>query len=232
MSILENVQAVRARIAVACERSGRDASSVRLIAVSKTKPVSDMLEAYAAGCRDFGENYVQEILEKDGQLPADARIHMIGHLQTNKVGKIVDKVAEIHAVDSLHLAREIEKQAAKRNIPAVKVLLEVNVAEEASKFGFAYDEIGDVLAELQGTCPHLEVLGLMTSAPMTEAPEENRIYFRKLREAAQQNGLRELSMGMTGDFEVAVEEGATMVRIGTAIFGARDYNHSKQAERP
>lgn len=225
MSIAENVQAVKARIAAACERAGRDAASVRLIAVSKTKPVSAMQEAYAAGCREFGENYVQEILEKEGQLPSDAHIHMIGHLQTNKVGKIVDKVAEIHAVDSLRLAREIEKQAAKRNLPPVKVLLEVNVAEEASKFGFSYDEIEGALSELRASCPHVEVLGLMTSAPLTEEPEENRKYFRKLREAAERNKLPELSMGMTGDFEVAVEEGATMVRVGTAIFGARDYSH-------
>lgn len=221
--IAEHVEAVRKKIETACARSGRDPHDVRLIAVSKTKPVGDMQEAYAAGCREFGENYVQEILEKYGQLPADAKIHMIGHLQTNKVGKIIGKTALIHAVDSLHLAEAIEKQAAKHLQQPIPVLLEVNAAQEESKFGFFLDEVETAVRTIRETCPHVKVDGLMTSAPYTLDPESNRIYFRKLKEAAEANGLKELSMGMTGDYEVAVEEGATLVRVGTAIFGARNY---------
>ena len=221
--IAKRIAQVRERIEAACRRSGRAAGSVRLLAVSKTKPLSDMQEAYDAGCREFGENYVQEILEKDGQLPPDAKLHMIGHLQTNKVGKIVGRVAEIHSVDSVRLAKEIEKQASKREIPEVKVLLEVNVAKEETKFGFQCEEVAEALSEIHAACPHVNVQGLMTSAPITEEPETNRVYFRKLRELAEKNGLSELSMGMTDDFEVAVEEGATIVRVGTAIFGPRSY---------
>lgn len=226
--IAANMRHVQEVIAAACAKSGRNSSDVKLIAVSKTKPVCDMMEAYAAGCRDFGENYVQEILEKEGQLPKDARIHMIGHLQTNKAGKIIEQVAMIHAVDTIHLAESLEKQAVKHSRAEVPILLEVNVAEEESKFGFQLSEVDAAVRTVRENCPHLKLEGLMTSAPYTEKPEENRIYFRKLREAAEKNHLHALSMGMTNDYAVAVEEGATMVRVGTAIFGARDYGAKQQ----
>ena len=241
-AVAANVEKVKAAIREAAARSGRDADTVKLIAVSKTKPVSDMLDAYADGVRDFGENYVQELTAKRPQLPEDARLHFIGHLQTNKTGKVLDCAVMIHSVDSLHLAKELEKQAVKRNMSGFPILLEVNIAEEDSKFGFSASETLPAVLEIAKNCPHLAVRGLMTSAPITEDPESNRGYFaamRKLLDAA--NGmieadetgvfraagtkkLTELSMGMTGDYITAVEEGATMVRVGTAIFGARDYH--------
>lgn len=242
MKIAANVIKIREEIEAAARSAGRTPEAVRLIAVSKTKPVSDMLEAYAAGQTDFGENYVQEVLEKAPELPDDVRLHFIGHLQTNKVGKIIDKAYMIHSVDSLRLAEEIEKQAAKRGIELVKILLEVNIAEEESKFGFRAAEIPGAVREIAQTCPHICIRGLMTSAPITEDPEENAPYFaamKKLLEAINEmitddtegifaaagtKKLTELSMGMSGDYIPAVREGATMVRIGTAVFGARDYH--------
>lgn len=226
----------------AAKRAGRGKDSVRLIAVSKTKPVSDMRAAYAEGVRDFGENYVQEVLLKAPELPADARLHFIGHLQTNKAGKIVDKVCMIHSVDSLRLCAELEKQAEKKGVLALPILFEVNIANEASKFGFAAEEVLPAVRELARNYAHLKLRGFMTSAPVTEHPEENRKYFAAMKKllseanemiAADADGsfqragtepLTELSMGMTGDFEPAIEEGATFVRIGTAIFGAREYS--------
>lgn len=241
-AVAANVERVKAVIREAAARAGRSADEVRLIAVSKTKPVPDMLDAYADGVRDFGENYVQELVEKRPQLPEDARLHFIGHLQTNKAGKVVERACMIHSVDSLHLAKELEKQAAKRSIAHFPILLEVNIAEEESKFGFSAAETLPAIAAIAESCPHLSVRGLMTSAPITEEPETNRPYFAAMRKlllaanemiAADETGvfrasgteaLTELSMGMTGDYVVAVEEGATMVRVGTAIFGARDYH--------
>ena len=241
-AVAEHVENVKKRIAEAAAHAGRDAAAVRLIAVSKTKPVSDMLDAYADGVRDFGENYVQELTEKRPQLPDDVRLHFIGHLQTNKAGKVLDCAVMIHSVDSLHLAKELEKQAAKRNLSGFPLLLEVNIAEEESKFGFTAAETLPAVTEIAKDCPHLAVRGFMTSAPITENAETNRKYFaamRKLLEAANEmiqedeagvfraagtKPLTELSMGMTGDYTVAVEEGATLVRVGTAIFGARDYH--------
>ena len=239
MSIRENIRRVEEKLRAAEERAGRPAGSARLIAVSKIKPVEDMLAAYEAGIRDFGENYVQEVQEKAPQLPEDARIHFIGHLQTNKIGKLMDHVYMIHGVDSLHLAGALERQAAARN-RQLPVLLEVNIGGEDSKFGFAPQEVLAAVQEVLLNCPHLRLQGLMTSAPLTEDPEKNRPYFtamRKLLDSANEmlaedpegrfagaEPLSELSMGMSGDYIPAVEEGATMVRIGTALFGARDYS--------
>ena len=197
------------------------------IAVSKTKPVAMLKEAYEAGARDFGENKVQEIVEKYLQLPDSVRWHMIGHLQTNKVRQVVGKAALIHSVDSFHLAKEIDKESGKKNI-ITDILLEVNVAGEESKFGFCMEETENALKEI---CQfqNIRVRGLMTVAPIVDYAEENRQIFRKLHEFYVDmksknidNGtMGVLSMGMTGDFEVAIEEGATMVRVGTGIFGAR-----------
>ena len=188
-------------------------------------------QAYDAGSRDFGENKVQEIMDKYPQLPSDIRWHMIGHLQRNKVKYIVDKVALIHSVDSLRLAETIENEAAKHNV-TVPILIEVNVAQEESKFGLKTEEVLS-LVESVAALPHINIKGLMTIAPYVEDPEENRGIFRQLKklsvDIAAKNinnvNMSVLSMGMTGDYQVAVQEGATMVRVGTGIFGERDYSH-------
>ena len=226
----ENLQEVEERIQEACRRAGRDRSEVTLVAVSKTKPVAILQEAYDLGVRVFGENKVQEIREKYEVLPKDIEWHMIGHLQTNKVKYIVDKVRLIHSVDSLRLAEVIEKEAEKHN-RVVDILLEVNVAEEESKFGLKMPEVIP-MAEKVVQLPHIRLRGLMTIAPFVENPEKNRAIFANLhdlyvdiKEKNIDNGtVSILSMGMTNDYEVAVEEGATMVRVGTGIFGARDYS--------
>ena len=232
--ITENLNQVRKNIQEACEVSGRDPKEVTLIAVSKTKPVSMLLEAYNAGARVFGENKVQEIVDKYPQLPEDIQWHMIGHLQRNKVKYIVDKVSMIHSVDSLRLAQTIEQEAAKHDV-CVPILLEVNVAQEETKFGLKMEEVLP-LVESVAEFPHIKIQGLMTIAPYVQNPEENRPVFRQLKKLSVDIAAKNinnvtmsvLSMGMTGDYQVAVQEGATMVRAGTAIFGERDY--SKQAQ--
>jgi pyridoxal phosphate enzyme (YggS family) len=231
MELYENLKKVEENVCKACEKAGRDRSEVTLIAVSKTKPVEMLQAVYDLGPRDFGENKVQEMCDKMEVLPADIRWHMIGHLQTNKVKYIVGKTALIHSVDSLHLAEEIEKQAAKKDV-IVSILIEVNIAEEESKFGIHKQETMDLVRQIS-QMPHLRIEGLMTIAPYVENPEENRDYFRQIRQLsvdiAEQNidnvHMNVLSMGMTGDYMVAIEEGATMVRVGTGIFGERNYNN-------
>ena len=226
----ENLQEVEEKIQSACRRAGRNRSEVTLVAVSKTKPAATLQEAYYLGVRVFGENKVQEIREKYQVLPKDIEWHMIGHLQTNKVKYIVDKVRLIHSVDSLRLAEVIEKEAEKQD-RIVDILLEVNVAEEESKFGLKTAEVLP-LAEKLTALSHIRLRGLMTIAPFVENPEKNRAIFANLhklyvdiKEKNIDNGtVSILSMGMTNDYEVAIEEGATMVRVGTGIFGARDYS--------
>ena len=222
---------VEAKIQAACDRAGRKREEVTLIAVSKTKPIEMLQEAYDLGVRVFGENKVQEITAKYDALPDDIHWHMIGHLQRNKVKYIVDKVALIHSVDSLRLAETIEHEAARHNV-TVPVLIEVNVAQEESKFGLKTEEVLS-LVESVAAFPHIHIEGLMTIAPYVEDPEENRGIFRQLKklsvDIAAKNinnvNMSVLSMGMTGDYQVAVQEGATMVRVGTGIFGERDYSH-------
>lgn len=234
--ITENLEQVRKNIDEACRMAGRDPKEVTLIAVSKTKPVSMLKEAYDAGARCFGENKVQEIMDKHPQLPEDIQWHMIGHLQRNKVKYIVDKVSMIHSVDSLRLAQTIEQEAAKHNV-CVPVLLEVNVAQEESKFGLKMDEVLPLI-ETIADFPHIKVQGLMTIAPYVENAEDNRDFFRQLKklsvdiEAKNINNvsMSVLSMGMTGDYQVAVQEGATMVRVGTGIFGERNYVRERNKE--
>ena len=229
--ITENLEQVRKNIEEACRAVNRDPGEVTLISVSKTKPVSMLQEAYDAGSRDFGENKVQEIMDKYPQLPSDIRWHMIGHLQRNKVKYIVDKVSMIHSVDSLRLAQTIEQEAAKHDV-CVPILLEVNVAQEETKFGLKMEEVLP-LVESVAEFPHIKIQGLMTIAPYVQNPEENRPVFRQLKklsvDIAAKNinnvNMSVLSMGMTGDYQVAVQEGATMVRVGTGIFGERDYSH-------
>ena len=229
MLLEENLRRVEQNIEAAAERGEHAAEAVTLLAVSKTKPASAIRELYEAGQRDFGENYVQELREKAAELPKDIRWHMIGHLQRNKVKYIAEYVSMIHSVDSLALAETIEKEAAKydRIIP---VLVEVNVAGEDTKFGVLPEDANALVRQISAL-PHVAVRGYMTSAPYTDTPEENRVYFRKLRELSVDTHLKNynnvnmgvLSMGMSNDYEVAVEEGATLVRVGTSIFGARQY---------
>lgn len=231
--IAENLKKVEERIEAACRRAGRDRGSVRLVAVSKTKPAEAIAEAYAAGQRLFGENHAQEIVAKKPVLPEDIRWHFIGNLQKNKVKYLVGNVAMIHSVNSEGLAAEIEKQAAKHGI-VQKILLEVNIAGEESKQGAAPDQILPLLQFCE-TQPHIKLCGLMAVAPQAENPEESRPVFVRLRRLREElrpllkdpEAFRELSMGMSGDFEVAVEEGATLIRVGTLIFGRRQYPPQK-----
>lgn len=228
--VTDNLNAVRERIAKACEASGRDIKDVRLIAVSKTKPEEMIREAYAAGQREFGENKVQEMCAKaDAMADLDITWHLIGHLQKNKVRKAVAVAAMIHSVDSLELAAEIQKEAAR--IGKVQdILLEVNVAAEESKFGLTPDEVPEIAKQLEAF-PNVRLRGLMTVAPYTENPSENRVYFRQLNKLTVDIQSKKtdnisvdcLSMGMSNDFEEAIEEGATMVRVGSLIFGERQY---------
>lgn len=227
--IQSRYEEVQKKIRQACEKSGRKREEVTLIAVSKTKPKELLEEVYALGERNFGENKVQELTGKYEELPKDIRWHMIGHLQRNKVKYIVDKTVLIHSVDSLRLAEAISQEAGKRGCTA-HILLEVNVAGEESKFGMTVEEAPG-LAEKIAALPNIRIEGLMTIAPFVENPEENRPVFRKLKNLSvdirEKNinnvNMAVLSMGMTNDYEVAIEEGATMVRVGTAIFGERNY---------
>ena len=227
--LAENLQQVNANIEKACAAVGRAPSEITLVAVSKTKPVSMLQEAYDAGARVFGENKAQEIMDKYDQLPSDIQWHMIGHLQRNKVKYIIDKVAMIHSVDSLRLAQTIEQEAAKKDL-VMPILLEVNVAEEDTKFGLKVEEVLPLLEQIS-SFSHIQVKGLMTIAPFVENPEENREVFRTLKKLSVDISAKNinnvtmsvLSMGMTGDYQVAVQEGSTMVRVGTGIFGERNY---------
>lgn len=227
----ENYEKVKENIVRACEKAGRSPEDVTLIAVSKTKPLSDIEELLSdTDAVDFGENKVQELVDKYENVSRPVNWHMIGHLQTNKVKYIVDKVCMIHSVDSLNLAKTIEKEAAKHDV-TVNILIEVNVAQEETKFGLSFDEVLPLIQEIKDF-PHIRVKGLMTIAPFVDDPEDNRVYFRKLKDLSldiqsksiDNIDMSVLSMGMTNDYEVAVEEGATLVRVGTGIFGARNYN--------
>lgn len=226
--ITQNYDKVLENIKSACKSAGRNESEVTLIAVSKTKPISDIEELYNHGVRIFGENKVQELCDKYEALPKDIKWHMIGHLQRNKVKYIVDKVELIHSVDSVRLARQIEEEAAKKNV-RVHILIEVNVAEEESKFGLKTEEVLDMVTQI-AEFPHVSIKGLMTIAPFVENPEDNRKYFNKLKQLAvdikakniDNVTMDKLSMGMTGDYMVAVTEGASYVRVGTGIFGERN----------
>lgn len=223
----ENLTSIRQNIAKACEGASRDSTDVTLIAVSKTKPISMLMEAYKCGCREFGENKVQELTLKYDEMPKDIHWHMIGHLQRNKVKYIVGKAALIHSVDSLKLAEEISREAVKKQTE-VSILIEVNIAGEDSKYGVTAADAEKLIREAAGL-PGIHIKGLMTIAPYVENAEENRQYFALLKQLSvdikQKNidnvNMNVLSMGMTGDYIVAIEEGATYVRVGTGIFGER-----------
>lgn len=227
--VTENYRAVEARVEAACARSGRSRNEVTLIAVSKTKPVEMVQELMTIGVRDFGENHAQELVTKTEAISDPLNWHFIGHLQRNKVKYVVGRACLIHSVSSLRLAQEIEKEAAKKEV-TVPILIEVNIAEEETKLGLPEEEVLALVQEA-AKLSHLQIRGLMAIAPPVDDPEENREYFAQLRRLKEAIGamqipgvvMEELSMGMTGDFEVAIEEGATMVRVGTAIFGSRQY---------
>ena len=229
--INENISKVRENIVKSCEKAGRNPEEVTLIAVSKTKPVSAIEEALLSGTLDYGENKVQELCDKYDVLPKNIRWHMIGHLQRNKVKYLVGKTYLVHSVDSLRLAEQIEKEFAKHN-QVCDILVEVNIAQEESKFGINAKETEELIRKI-AKFEHVRIKGLMTIAPYTEDPESNRDYFREIKKLSvdirdkniDNVNVSILSMGMTNDFEVAIEEGATMVRIGTAIFGERNYAH-------
>lgn len=232
VNVVENLKNVQKNIEEACRRSGRDINDVTLIAVSKTKPVELIMEAYNAGIRDFGENKVQDLTKKMEEMPKDINWHMIGHLQRNKVKYIAGKVKLIHSVDSFELAEEISRQCVKNNLTQ-DILVEINIGDEESKFGVEYDKVTELVDRIIGL-PNISLKGLMCIAPNTDNPEENRKYFKKmLKKIVDINSISSnnhyvniLSCGMTNDYEVAVEEGATMVRVGTGIFGERIYNNT------
>ncbi len=208
-------------------KAGRSPESYRLIAVSKTKPIEDLKAVYDLGIRDFGENRVQEIMDKIDLLPADARFHMIGHLQKNKVKYIIGRVYLIHSVDSYELAEVIERESCKKNV-TTDILLEVNVSGEETKYGIKPSELNDLVKKIS-VLSHVRIRGLMTVAPYVEDPGDNRQYFVEMRKLSidinSQNidnvNVDILSMGMTADYGIAIEEGATYVRVGTGIFGSR-----------
>lgn len=228
--VKENLKIVRENVKAAIERSNRNPSDVTLIAVSKTKPIEDLYEAYNEGVRDFGENKVQELMDKYEKMPKDVRFHMIGHLQKNKVKYLIGKAYLIHGVDSFDLAKVIDKESKKANV-VTNILIEVNVAKEESKFGVYKEDVISLCKEIS-KLENVKVKGLMTIAPYVENPEDNRQYFVELKDLGididNQNidniDMGVYSMGMTGDYEVAIEEGATMVRVGTGIFGVRNYS--------
>ena len=228
--VKENLAEVEKKVLAACERAGRNPDDVTLIAVSKTKPIEMIEEAIEYGKKEFGENKAQEMKQKYEAVPKDFVWHFIGHLQTNKVKYVVGRASLIHSVDSLHLAEAIEKESAKKNVIS-DILIEVNVAGEESKFGLNTEETEELVRSIS-KLPHIRIKGLMTIAPFVDNPEDNRDIFRSLKELSVDiqsknidNVLMDiLSMGMTGDYEVAIEEGATHVRVGTGIFGERDYS--------
>lgn len=225
--IKENLKYIEDEIKKVCEKENIDKNTCTLIAVSKTKPIELIKEAYDYGIRDFGENKVQEILEKYEQLPKDIRWHMIGHLQTNKVKMILDKVEYIHSIDSLKLASVIDKEAKKKGI-VVKGFLELNIVGEETKFGFSVEELNSIVEEL-AILGNLRIIGLMIVAPFVDIAEKNREIFKKMKKIAVDINAKkihnveisELSMGMSGDYLVAIEEGSTFVRVGSSIFGER-----------
>lgn len=228
--VKENLMEVESRVQAACRRAGRPREDVLLIAVSKTKPVELIREIMETGTKDFGENKVQEMCNKIEEIKEPLNWHLIGHLQRNKVKYIVDKACLIHSVDSIRLAEEIQKEAVKKGVQKVPVLIEVNMAQEESKDGISASETEELVREI-AKLPNLQIRGLMTIAPFVDDPEENRVHFQAMRRLRDQLKamnipgveMEELSMGMTNDFEVAIEEGATMIRVGTAIFGERNY---------
>jgi PLP dependent protein len=216
----EKLDRVESRIARAAAQAGRKRSDIQLVAVTKKFPASVIRDAYELGLREFGENYLQEFDAKRAELPdcPGARYHFIGHLQSNKTKKAAEIFQVIHTVDSAKIARRLNDEVAA---PGIQVLIEVKLSTEPAKAGAAPGEVPALVEAIRG-CPHLRLLGLMTMPPWSEDAERSRPYFARLRDLVGQNGLQHLSMGMSHDLEVAIEEGATIVRVGTALFGPRN----------
>lgn len=236
INVSENIDGVLKNIETAAGKAGRNKDEITLIAVTKTKPFEMLMEAYDHGIRDFGENKVQDLVDKYEKAPADSRFHMIGHLQTNKVKYLIGKAFLIHGVDSYKLAEVINKESVKHGV-VTNILVEVNVAGEESKFGLKPSDTLKTVKEI-AALPNVRVKGLMTIAPYVDDPEENRQYFVDLRnllidinhENIDNVHMDILSMGMTNDYMVACEEGATYVRVGTGIFGERDYSNKENVQ--
>ncbi|MBO4235626.1 MAG: YggS family pyridoxal phosphate-dependent enzyme [Firmicutes bacterium] len=227
MSIRANIDHINKLKEEAAVRSGRKSEDVLLIAVTKLHSPDEINEAINSGITDIGENKVQEILDKYDRVKP-VRWHLIGHLQTNKVKYIIDKVSLIHSVDSIKLAKEIEKRASAEG-KTMDILIQVNSAEEESKFGVGVDEVEALIDEIRTTCPHINIKGLMCIAPLEDDPEEARPFFRAVKEIFDEHKeFTLLSMGMSNDFQVAIEEGSTAIRVGTAIFGNRDYRSEEK----
>ena len=230
MPIKENIAYVRQMKDEAAARSGRNGDDVLLVAVTKLHSVEEINEAIDCGITDIGESKVQDIMDKYDRVKP-VKWHLIGHLQTNKVKYIIDKVSMIHSVDSLKLAQEIDKRAKQHDL-TMDILIQVNSAQEESKFGITTEETGDMIKEILENCPNVRIKGLMCIAPFEENPEDARVYFAEVKklydeyEKIQHPNLdfKYLSMGMSGDFHVAIEEGSNLIRVGTTIFGARDYS--------
>lgn len=230
MSIGENIKHVIAMKDEAAKKSGRPGEDVLLVAVTKLHTAEEINEAIDCGITDIGENKVQEIMDKFDHVKP-VRWHLIGHLQTNKVKYIIDKVSMIHSVDSLKLAQEINKRAEQHGL-VMDILIQVNSAMEESKFGITTEETGQLIKDILDTCPHVRIRGLMCTAPFEENPEDARIYFEEVKKQYDEYGgiqherldFKYLSMGMSNDFQVAIEAGSNLIRVGTLIFGARDYS--------
>ena len=230
MSIRSNIEYINKLKAEAAERTGRKGEDVLLVAVTKLHDSDEINEAIDCGITDIAENKVQEIVNKYDHVKP-VRWHLIGHLQTNKVKYIIDKVVMIHSVDSLHLAKEIDKRAAQHGV-TMDILIQVNSAEEESKFGITVDETEQLIHDILDTCPNVRIRGLMCIAPYEDNPEDAKVYFEEVKKQFDQFGkidhpnldFKYLSMGMTNDFEVAIEAGSNLIRVGTAIFGVRDYS--------
>jgi pyridoxal phosphate enzyme (YggS family) len=229
VSIAANIEAIHQRMAQAAQKGGRRPGDVRLVAVTKTKPASAIAEAFACGQSIFGENYVQELVAKAAELPKEICWHFIGHLQSNKVRQVAGLVQMIHSVDRISLAREIDRHWGELG-KICDILVQVNISREASKSGTTSEEVFGLIREI-ATLPHVRIKGLMTMPPFFDDPEAARPYFKALRELASEIEaaripgveMKELSMGMSGDFEAAIAEGATLVRVGSALFGERIY---------
>lgn len=232
-TIKENIARINGLKAEAAEKAGRSGDDVLLVGVTKTRSADEINEGIDAGLTDIGENKVQEIMDKyDFVKPV--RWHMIGHLQTNKVKYIIDKVSMIHSVDSYKLAEEINKRAGQHGI-TMDILIQVNSAQEESKFGISMDETEELIRTILENCPNIRIRGLMCIAPFAEDPNDVRIYFAEVKQLYDQYGkidherldFQYLSMGMSHDFEAAIQEGSNLIRVGTAIFGERDYSKQK-----
>lgn len=230
MSIGENIKHIQKLKEEAALRSGRKGEDVLLVAVTKLHSTDEINEAIDCGITDIGENKVQEIMDKYDRVKP-VRWHLIGHLQTNKVKYIIDKVSMIHSVDSLHLAKEIDKRAKQHNL-TMDILIQVNSAMEESKFGITTAETGQLINDILTECPNVRIRGLMCIAPFEDNPDDARVYFAEVKKLYDEYGkidnpnldFKYLSMGMSNDFEVAVEEGSNLIRVGTSIFGVRDYS--------